>query len=401
VFEEAAVDLGRALTRYVQGKHERGGFPRRKRKGRDRDSFRLRNKKDPAGRDGIRVGEVHARAITLPRMGTIRVHDDTRQLRRMLHPVEHLSPRDGTTVVGPRARILFATVTRRGDRWFVALNVEAADYHPELRHPPRSPNRRRFVGIDRGLTAFAVVADSNAVEVWRFDAPKPLARRHGRLRRRSRAVARTKRGSRNRARAARRLAQEQIRIGNIRRSFLHEVSSLLAKTHSELAIEDLPVANLIRNKRLSRAIADAAWAEFARQLRYKTAWRGGELVVCDRWFPSTKRCSACGRVRRQLGLGERIYRCGVCGLAMDRDSNAAANLAAWAETASMEVAQAPDRQAGGRDNNAPGGEGAGHRFSDGETGPSERGTNAPALAGAKDTREGWRPSTSTRLFDAL
>ena len=146
--------------------------------------------------------------------------------------------------------------------------------------------------------------------------------------------------------AARLLAREHIRIANIRRSFLHEVSSQLAKTHSGLAVEDLPVANLIRNKRLAQAITDAAWAELARQLWYKTAWLGGELVVCDRWFPSTKTCSACGRVAQGMALETRTFHCGGCGLVMDRDCNAAANLAAWAEAATFEVAQVPDRQGG-------------------------------------------------------
>jgi putative transposase len=379
VFEEAAVDLSRGLARYAQPNGRQVGFPRRKRKGRDRDSFRLRNKKDPSGRDAIRVGEVHPRSIKLPKFGTVRVHDDTRRLRRMLRPVRHFDPRTGEAVVGPRARVLYATVTRRVDRWYVSLNVEAADHHPCLRHQHRPQDEgRRFVGIDRGLTAFAVVADSSGVEVCRFNAPRPLARRHCRLRRRSRVLSRTKRGSRNRTTAARSLAREHNRIANIRRNFLHEVSSQLAKTHSGLAVEDLPVANLIRNKRLAQAITDAAWAEFARQLEYKTAWLGGELVVCDRWFPSTKTCSACGRVVQQMALGMRTFRCGGCGLVMDRDRNAAANLAAWAEAATIEFAQVPDRQAGGRVTNAPGGEGAGHRFSGGETGPSERGTDAPA-----------------------
>ena len=102
------------------------------------------------------------------------------------------------------------------------------------------------------------------------------------------ALSRTQRGSRNRTTAIRSLAREHNRIANIRRNFLHEVSSQLAKTHSALVVEDLPVANLIRNKRLAQAITDAAWTEFARQLEYKTTWLGGELVVCDRWFPSTK-----------------------------------------------------------------------------------------------------------------
>jgi putative transposase len=378
VFEEAAVDLGRGLARFAQRGDRQVGFPRRKRKGSGHDSFRLRNKRDPSGRGGIRVGEGHPRSVRFPRIGTVRVFDDTRRLRRMLRPAEHVAPHTGETVVGPRARVLSATIRRRADRWYVCLNLEAADYHRCLRHQQGQAGDGRFVGIDRGLAAFAVVADSDGVEVCRYGAPQPLARRRGRLRRRSHALSRTQRGSRNRMKAIRSLAREHNRIANIRRNFLHEVSSQLAKTHSALVVEDLPVANLIRNKRLARAIADAAWTEFARQLRYKSAWLGGELVVCERWFPSTKSCSACGWVAQELALGMRIFRCGGCGLVMDRDVNAAANLAAWAEAAAIEAAQVPDRQAGGRVAHAPGGEGAGHRFGGGETSPCEWGTEAPA-----------------------
>ena len=401
VFEEAAVDLGRGLARYAQRSGRRVGFPRRKRKGHGRDSFRLRNK-DASGRGGIRIGEGHPRSVTLPKIGTVRVHEDTRRLRWMLRPVKNLDVRTGRAVVGSPARVLSATVTRRANRWYVHLNIEAADLHPSRRHrQPSQGQVRRFVGIDRGLAAFAVVACSNGAEVCRFTAPRPLTRRHGRLRQRSRAFSRTRRGSRNRTKAVRALAREHHRIANIRRSFLHEVSSQLAQTHSGLAVEDLPVANLIRNRHLARAITDAAWAEFARQLRYKTAWRGGELVVCDRWFPSTKTCSVCGRVVEQLALRTRTFHCGACGLVMDRDRNAAANLAAWAERATIKTARVPDRQAGGWVTHAPGGEGAGHRFCGGETGPREGGTNAPASAGVKDTREGWRLTTSKRPVDAL
>jgi transposase len=115
-----------------------------------------------------------------------------------------------------------------------------------------------------------------------------------------------------------------------------------------LAIENLAAANLIRNRHLGRAIADAGWAELARQLAYKTAWFGGELVVCDRWFASTRTCSACGSRKPEMSLAERTFRCEACGLVMNRDRNAAANLAAWAEGATMAAARAPVRQAGGR-----------------------------------------------------
>jgi putative transposase len=162
----------------------------------------------------------------------------------------------------------------------------------------------------------------------------------------------------------------------VRRSFLHEVSSQLVQTHDRLCLEDLTVANLIRNRHLARAIGDAAWAELARQLAYKAAWFGAELVVCDRWFASTRTCSRCGMVKQQMGLAERMYCCDGCGLVIDRDRNAAANLAAWAE---QHHAQAPDRQAGGRVTKAPEGEGAGHCRGDGATGPNEGGTEAHAF----------------------
>jgi putative transposase len=132
----------------------------------------------------------------------------------------------------------------------------------------------------------------------------------------------------------------------------------------------LAIANLVRNRHVARAIGDAAWAEFGRQLRYKTEWLGGELVTCDRWFASTTTCSRCGTVRKAMRLAERTYRCDRCGLAIDRDRNAAANLAAWAE----HHAHAPDRQAGGRVTNAHGGEGTGRQSTDGATGPDEVGT---------------------------
>jgi putative transposase len=138
------------------------------------------------------------------------------------------------------------------------------------------------------------------------------------------------------------LSQEYARIADVRRSFLHQVSGQLVKTHARLAVEDLAVAHLARNKRLARAIGDAAWAEFGRQLRYKAAWLGAELVTCDRWFASTKTCSQCGTLGERMGLAERLFRCRRCGLATDRDRNAAANLAAWAE---RNHARAPDRQA--------------------------------------------------------
>jgi putative transposase len=381
VFEEAAVDLGRALSAYAEAKagkrKDRVGFPRRKRKGRCRDSFRLRNKQGKGDTFSMRVGEGHPRCVTLPTIGVVRVHDDTRMLRRLLRPVGHLDPDTGQPVVAPRAKVLFATVSRHGSRWYVSLNVQAPDFHAQRRHPPRpADDSGGFVGVDRGLAAFAVAATAGGSEVRRFEAPKPLPRGLVGLRRRSRAACRAQPRSCNQAKATRRLSRQHTRIADARRSFLHEVSSQLVQTHDRLCLEDLAVANLMTNRHLARAIGDAAWAELARQLGYKAAWFGTELVACDRWFPSTKTCSRCGLVKKQMGLAERVFCCGGCGLVIDRDHNAATNLAAWAE---RHHARAPDRQAGGRATNAPGGEGAGHRRGDGGTDPTEGGTDAHAV----------------------
>jgi putative transposase len=393
VFEEAAVDLSRALAAYGQAKNgkwegRKVGFPRYKRKGRCRDRFRLRNKAGKNGSALIRVGEGHPRSVTLPRIGTIRVHDDTRRLRRLLRPIAQSDRGTGTVVMAPRARVLFATCSRHGSRWYVSLNIEAPDFHPERRHSTRhADDHGGFVGVDRGLAAFAVAATASRIEVGRFAAPKPLQHSFAGLRRTCRAASRSQPRSSNHAKMVRRLSRRHARIANIRKQYLHEVSNQLVKTYDRLCVEDLAVANLLGNRHLARAISDAAWAEFARQLGYKASWFGSRLITCDRWFPSTKTCSRCGTVRPQLRLSERVFFCHNCGLLVDRDCNAAANLAAWAEAFSMAAAQSPDRQAGGRVTNASGGKRVGCRRGDSQTNPNEGGTETRLVEARRRTSE--------------
>jgi putative transposase len=168
VFEEAAVDCGRALAAWSDSrrgtrKGKRVGFPRFKKKTGAVPSFRLRNK-HPKGRPAaIRVGDNNRpRSITLPGIGQIGVHDDTRRLRRML--------------AKERAKILFATITHHAGRWWLSLNIEAADLYPAHQHPARDPaDESGWVGIDRGLSAFLVAATADGTEVARIsDAPKAL-----------------------------------------------------------------------------------------------------------------------------------------------------------------------------------------------------------------------------------
>lgn len=177
----------------------------------------------------------------------------------------------------------------------MSLTVEAADFHPARRHPAREPaDAAGWVGLDRGLSAFVVGATADGAEVARVLSPKPLERGLRHLRRLSRAVARKQPRSANRTKATRRLSCHHARTANARRSFLHETSTRLVKTHDRLALEDLAVANLARNHRLARAVADAAWANFARMVAYKAMWYGAEVATAPAFSPARRRAQAAG-----------------------------------------------------------------------------------------------------------
>jgi putative transposase len=370
VFEEAAVDCARALAAWSDsrsGKRQGKGvrFPRFKKKRGSVPSFRLRNKRSRNGSPLIRLGEAHPRSVTLPKIGPIHVHDDTRALRRL--------------IAKSRGRILSASVTHRGGRWWISLNVEAADLHVGHQHPVRdAADQGGWVGIDRGLSVFLVAATSDGTEIARVqESPKPLAAGLRQQKRLARKLSRTQEGSRNRQNAAARVGRHHHRVRNIRRHFLHQVSNELVKTHDRLVIEDLNVAGMVRNTCLSRAISDAGWSEFARLVRYKQAWRCGTVVIADRWFPSSRRCSQCGLVNRELTLKQREFIC-ENGHRLDRDLNAAVNLAKWGVE---HPGGAPDPQAGGRVINAHGREGAGqHPACVDSSCPDEVGTEAHAAS---------------------
>ena len=194
-------------------------------------------------------------------------------------------------------------------------------------------------------------------------------------------ASRKKKGSANRGRAIAQLARHHQRVARIRRHFLHQVSNELVKTHDRLVIEDLNVSGTLSNHRLAQAISDAGWAEFARLLRYKRQWRGGQLAVADRWYPSTKLCSACGVINTDLTLADRVFTCG-CGRVLDRDLNAAVNLVRWAEKHQERPTDPRTPKHGGRVTNARRRDCADqHPACAGETSPVEAGTDvhtAPA-----------------------
>ncbi len=160
---------------------------------------------------------------------------------------------------------------------------------------------------------------------------------------------RNTRGSRNWARAARRLARRHAKIAQ-----LHKLTTRLVKTHGRIVVEDPNIKGMLGNRKLARALSNSGFGGFRRQLSYKCQWYGSELVVADRFFRSSKGCSGCGTVKAELSLAERTYRCRTCGLVLDRDLNAAINLAgrahpaATASAAETLTACGADRKSGPR-----------------------------------------------------
>ena len=302
--------LARALKNWQDSKHGRRAgarmaFPRPKRKGRAPESCRFTT-------SAIRV-EADRHHVTLPRLGRIRTQESTRKLARRLEK--------GT------ARILAATITQSGGRWFVSFSCEVKREIASPRQP------QAVVGIDVGVRYLAVLSDGRMVA-----NPMPLLRAQRRLRRLNRQLARrrgprTIDGSRRDPsegwrQVRRQLVREHARVANVRRNNLHQLTTELVDTYGTIVIERLNVAGLLRNRRLAGRLADASLGELRRQLAYKTVWAGSALVEAGRFFPSSKICSGCRQVKAKLSLSEREYRCEGCGMVLDRDINAARNLTA-------------------------------------------------------------------------
>nr|WP_248961524.1 transposase [Sphaerisporangium perillae] len=218
-----------------------------------------------------------------------------------------------------------STVTVSRDaagRWFVAILCEET-----IR---RLDPVGESVGIDAGISALVTL--SRPIDGLTDSDGKVANPRHERAERRrlakaQRALARKAKGSANRAKVRVRVAKVYARVADRRRDFLHKLTTRLVHDNQVIAVEDLTVRNMVKNHSLARAISDAAWRELRTMLAYKAAWYGRELVVVDRWFPSSKLCSACGAIAGSMPLDVRSWQCG-CGAVHDRDVNAAKNILA-------------------------------------------------------------------------
>jgi putative transposase len=308
------------------------GFPRFKKRAKARLSCRFTT-------GAIRV-EPDRRHVTLPRLGTIRTHESTRKLQRRLA--------DG------RARILSATVSREcGGRWFVPFQVEVQRGRGQVARPGT------VAGVDLGIKHLAVLADSTGAVSFEPN-PQHLQRAQAALRRANRTPARRQGPvlfdpgtgkkayrvpSANWLEAKTALGKAHARVRHLREDSLHQLTTRIAGTYGTVVVEDLNVAGMPENGSLARHVADAGFGTIRRQLAYKTGWTGGQLVVADRWYPSSKTCPACTTVKTKLSLHDRVFSCDACGPVMDRDENAARNLAALAAGSTTGTAVGADPEA--------------------------------------------------------
>lgn len=284
VYTYALKHLDEAYKRLFKGL---GKHPRFKARGKCRDSFTVFGG----------ACKYDTRRLKLPKLDWVRVKENLAKTGRE-----------------PEGELLEVTISRDADRWYASIITRQEAGEPE-------PGVGAAVGIDLGLTAFATTSDG---EKWQ--APKPLQQAQQRVVKEQRKLSKKQKGSQNRKRQRTVLARAHRRARNQRRGWLHSLTTHLARNYSVVVLEDLNVKGMLRNHCLAKAISDASWHEFKRQLEYKMHWAGGELIVIDRWFPSSKTCSGCGYIRDTMPLQERVWDCPECGMHLDRDVNAAINI---------------------------------------------------------------------------
>ena len=290
---------------------KRVGFPRFKRKGRDADRVCFTT-------GAMRV-EPDRRHLTLPVIGTVRTHQNTRRIERLIR--------------AGRARVLAISVRRNGTRLDASVRVLI-----QRREQPSVALPGWRVGVDVGVRRLATVATADGVVIEQVANPRPLDAAMRELRHVCRARSRCTRGSRRYRERTTQLSRLHRRVTDVRTHHLHVLTTRLANTHGRIVVEGLDAAGMLRQKGLSgararrRGLSDAALGTSRRQLSYKAGWYGSQLVVADRWFPSSKTCHACGHVQ-DIGWSQR-WTCEACSASHQRDDNASINLARYEDTVS-------------------------------------------------------------------
>jgi len=302
------------------------GFPDFRSKNNSPVSVRFTNSlslKNTSGRPPLPRCET--KYAVLPKLGRVKLHEEISKKTTSIH-------------------ILRTVVKFEHGRWFVSFLIDQDIQHSEKTKPDS------VVGIDLGIKTLAVLSDGTE-----FKNPKHLDKSLKKIKHIQRTMARrqgpnkrTHQKASNRYKVAvKQLAKQHAKVYYQRRDSINKMTTDIVKTYGTLVIEDLAVSNMVKNHKLARYIQDASFGEIRRQLTYKTEWSGGNLIVVDRWFPSSKTCSGCGEVRTKLLLSERTYVCTNCGLILDRDANASRNLEQYGRNV-IKVAESGSETLNGR-----------------------------------------------------
>ncbi|NJM60605.1 MAG: IS200/IS605 family element transposase accessory protein TnpB [Oscillatoriales cyanobacterium RU_3_3] len=254
------------------------GVPKFKKKGR-RDSFTLEGTVKILGNNKIQV----------PKIGILKTYERL-----------------------PQVSIKSCTISRQADRWFISFRFDVEQ---------KELGNASVVGVDLGIKALATISTGEVI--FGAKSYKKYAAKLSRMQwlNRHKVI-----GSSNWKKAQIKIARLHKKIANIRKDTLHKLTTLLAKNHGVIVVEDLNVSGMMANHKLATSIADMSFFELRRQLTYKCELYGSKLVIASRWFPSSKTCSNCGTKKETLSLSERVFECSHCGLVIDRDLNAAINL---------------------------------------------------------------------------
>lgn len=321
-YNDAALRLSKAFTNH---RAKRAGFPRFKRR-RETGSVKF---------CGNSFGLVDQHHVRLAKVGQVKTYESMRKLARKTEK--------GT------AKVTSVTVSKETGGWFVSFTTKVT------RPDPRPRTGNKIIGADAGLATLFTGATPDGTHVLSVDNLRNYAKSQSRLAKAQRVTSR-RRGPRKGAapssrwrRANRRVQRCHARAVNQRRNLLHNTTTRLVKDFDVIVVEDLNVKGMVKNKHLAKHIHDASWSEFVRQLEYKAGWYGATVIKADRFYPSSKTCSTCGEVKAKLSLSERTYCCDNCGVSVDRDVNAAINLARLGETSTAgEQGPAGTRSVAGR-----------------------------------------------------
>ena len=276
-------NLGESFQRFFKGQSK---YPNFKKKGKN-DSFTIDNGGKP-----IPVGGT---SIKLPTIGWVKTYEGL-----------------------PDATCKSMTISRTADSWFIAFSYEQ-ECQPTIK-------KHDAVGVDLGVKTLATLSTGKV-----FENHQHYRQNLGKFKKLSRIYARKNQGSNNQNKAKIKLARHHAKVANLRKDTLDKITTYLCKNHATIVVEDLNVSGMLSNHKLAQAIADCGFYEFKRQLEYKAKKFGCQIIIADRFYPSSKTCSHCGYKKEHLCLSERIYHCENCGFEMDRDLNAAINLSRLAK----------------------------------------------------------------------